>query len=348
MHSRALWAACSSAVLVACGGDPKIGKTATAEEYCRTVSDLTLGSFASCWRMTPAALAAMRGDDGARCVAVQHEVDAGRAAYDAAKGSACAQALAALAPCAAYLAALDPPASCAEALRGAVDPGAPCWSEVDCGGGMCQLDTSCAGHCVAYAAEGEPCRGPCAPGLLCAWVDPSSPQPTCTRPSRGGGPCPCAAGFYCDYGQTPPGGPVTLTPACKAQHADGFCNAPDECAPGYACTGSPSACVPYVGTGGACGATAVCGMGSYCDPMGGSCAPLPDLGDACVLSRDGTTAALQCLRGRCDRYGTKKCVEPKADGEPCASMDECAGYCDMAQARCAGAAPPSQPLCTVP
>jgi len=81
--------------------------------------------------------------------------------------------------------------------------------------------------------------------------------------------------------------------------------------------------------------------------MSSVCAALPDLGQVCVLSRDGTTAELTCMRGRCDRDGTKKCVALKADGEPCTAPDECLGYCDPVQHQCIGGTY-VPPVCTPP
>jgi len=105
--------------------------------------------------------------------------------------------------------------------------------------------------------------------------------------------------------------------------------------------------MPFVGGGAPCGGAAVCGFGYYCDPMRGICAANPDLGEPCILSREGTTAELQCVRGWCDRDGTKACIERKADGEPCTSMYECAGFCDPATQQCAGGSW-SVPVCDVP
>ena len=107
-----------------------------------------------------------------------------------------------------------------------------------------------------------------------------------------------------------------------------------------------SSCIPLVGNGAPCGGAAQCGWGYYCDPATSACAAYPDVGQPCVLSRDGTTAQLPCMRGWCDASGTKTCVAPKADGEPCTSFDQCASFCDAVQQRCTSGYVP--PVCTPP
>ena len=213
-----------------------------------------------------------------------------------------------------------------------------CWSATDCADGFCAATSQCGGQCLAYSTEGQPCTAPCAPGLVCA-ADPSGDTTwgICSKLSDAGGPCPCKQGLYCEDGSGLPGGQSTATPSCQPQRESGFCHQWDACAAGFVCAGDVSSCVPLVGLGASCGAAARCGWGSYCDPATSACAAYPDLGQPCVLTRDGTTAQLPCMHGWCDASGTKKCVSPKADGEPCSSYDECASYaCDTVQQRCVG------------
>src|SRR6266508_3627291 len=225
---------------------------------------------------------------------------------------------------------------------------------MECAGGACSASSfgfiQCSGQCAAYAAEGQECNQTfCAPGLACNFETGSLPSaPICVIPSDAGSGCPCKPGLYCDYGDAP-----DATPTCQELKKGGFCDGPWECALGHTCRGYPSECLPLVGVGSPCGASAVCGWGLFCDSQTSRCAALPTIGESCVLSRDGTTADLQCFGvAWCDKDDTKKCRAPKADGEPCQysqpgwySQLECLGYCDDTQ-HCTGSA--SQPVCTPP
>jgi len=256
--------------------------------------------------------------------------------------------MAALPGCSAYAALMNPGADCTAAVRGTVATNGTCWSASDCADGYCMSTMACGGQCVAYSMEGQPCTTPCAPGLVCTWDSlGGSSYGICSTPSDVDGPCPCKQGLYCDDGFGVAGGGTGASPTCQPQLRSGFCHRGDECAPGFVCTGDVRSCVPLVGLGKQCGAAAQCGWGYYCDSATSGCAAYPDLGQACVLSRDGTTAELMCMRGRCDDAGTKKCVAPKADGEACTSPEECASYaCDSVQQRCISGYVP--PVCTPP
>lgn len=331
-----------AALAGACSSEPRVGSTATALDFCKTLGEIAVEKEGQCQSAAPAFINAEKAQSDALCSGVQAEVEAGRAVYDRAKGGSCALTLASLDGCAA-LSVLEGNllADCTAALTGAVAPGGQCSSEVmnHCAGGYCSAPIPrCSapfptGECVAWLTEGEPCAPPglCAPGLGCS----SATGTVCVAPSGAGGPCPCQAGLYCDS---------TLT--CKAMKTSGSCSGFSECAPGYVCSGSPGSCVPYVGLGASCGATAVCGMGYYCDSGTGKCAALPVVGQPCMLTRAGTTTRLQCVASWCDADGTKICQPRKADGEPCTSQcifqpcifdDQCVGYCDTSTQTCAGA-----------
>src|SRR6266536_3057161 len=98
MHPRALCvyvavlvAACSNS-----GTGTPVGSTADAEAFCTTMSKIAFAKAAQCLSVAPAVIASWDEQVAEGCATVQHEVEAGRAAYDAAKGYACAHALAAL------------------------------------------------------------------------------------------------------------------------------------------------------------------------------------------------------------------------------------------------------------
>ncbi len=348
MHARSQLV-CLAVLITACS-DPgtTVGSTADAEHFCRTLSQLSIDKQAECFKVALAVTSEQAEQVADRCAAMQHEVDAARASYDAVKGSACAHSLAALPGCAAYASMMNPTADCTAAVRGTVGPTGACWSASDCADGYCTSFMGCGGQCVAYSMEGQPCTTPCAPGLVCTWdYLGGSPYGICSTPSDVDGPCPCKQGLFCDYGPAVTGGGSGPPPTCQPQLTSGFCHNFDECAPGFVCAGEVSSCVPLVGLGAPCGAASYCGWGSYCDSATSACAAYPDLGQACVLSRNGTTAELRCIRGTCDSSGTKTCVARKPEGEACTSYDECASYfCDSVQQRCGGVYVP--PVCTPP
>lgn len=325
-----------AALAAACSSKPTVGSTATALDFCRTFGDLAFEKQAQCESTAPAIVDSEKAQNAAAC----SRLDAGRFVYDSAQGESCVLALAALDGCAFEQ---DFPADCRAALTGAVALGAECSTEFmnDCAGGYCSAPMpTCGGpvltgQCVAWLAEGEPCAPPgrCAPGLGCS----SATGTVCVAPSGPGGPCPCQAGLYCDT--------AGATFTCKALKTSGSCGL-FECAPGYACSGYPGSCVPYVGSGASCGATARCGLGYYCDSASGQCRALPAVGEPCVLTDAGTTTQLLCVEGWCDAAGTKICQPMRADGQPCTSdcmfqpctLDgQCMGYCDMSTRTCAGA-----------
>jgi hypothetical protein len=328
-----------------------VGSTATAFDFCKTFSDITADKFGQCWSAAPAVIDELKAQDEVLCPGMQAEVDAGRAVYDPGKGGSCARTLASLDGCTVFLDFLwvGPefrrpvlPADCAAALIGAVAPGGQCSQSMDCAGGYCNAPMSCggpalSGQCVAFPTEGQPCpAGVCLAGLGCNFAFTSAA--VCVALSAADGPCPCQAGLYCDTSGA--------TPNCKATTTNGFCTTGLECAPGYECSGVPKACIPLVGLGARCGGLAECGMGYYCDSGSGTCAPQPTIGQSCVLSRNDTTAQLQCIGGWCDAAGTKACQPRKADGQTCTSYDECIGYCDTSTQTCAGAS--QGPGCIVP
>jgi hypothetical protein len=347
MNRGSTYACAAGAVLLFACGKQDVGSTASALEFCTTTRGIAADNAARCMKMSPAARASFVERGAPTCASVAHEVQMGRASYDPARGAACARAMAEMWDCAfsgvAPEAKLD---DCRLALRGKVDAGGECWSNVDCDGACLLAWPSCSGRCTRPAAVGDSCDAlPCLPGLSCTLelVSGSTYSGRCRVASGPGGPCPCRDGFYCGADQT-----------CQPQRTSGFCERWNECADGFACAGSPGMCLRIAGEGESCGIRP-CGFGYRCDAASSTCVVLPDIGQRCVLEIDGTTGELQCVSGWCDVDGTKACRAPKGEGEPCGDWgpqafpgrhgQECDGYCDPTTQRCVAL---TSATCTAP
>jgi len=113
-----------AALACACSSEPKVGSTATALDFCKTLGEIAAEKGGECESTAPVFIDAEKAQSNARCSGVQAEVDAGRAVYDRAKGGSCALTLASLDGCAALSVLVgNLPADCTAALTGAVAPG---------------------------------------------------------------------------------------------------------------------------------------------------------------------------------------------------------------------------------
>lgn len=303
--------ACSSSG----GGDGGGGTPSTAlTTLCSGFVDAVASQYATCLEATPTIVASMKTLTTGVCQDIANAVAASRATYDGAKGTTCLAALQA-ATCASTEVTLDS-AACSGVLTGTVAPGGACFTDLDCNGGLCNLNETCPGKCVAFIAAGGACGSgapegaACAPGLGC-----DNASQTCKTLSDAGGPCPCKAGTYCN-----------ATNSCVARQTSGSCTSSDQCAFGHDCVSST--CTAFVGVGSGCVAGATpydrsrCGLGSYCDPGTSTCVAWPDVGGSCAYA--------PCQNGYCDS-GTKLCVAPLADGATCSDFSQCliGSYCDV-------------------
>jgi hypothetical protein len=224
-----------AALAAACSSETKVGSTATALEFCKTLRGIAIEKEGLCLSVAPALLDSAKAQVDAGCSQMQAAVDAGRAVYDRAKGASCALALASRDACTA-LAHLegDLPADCTSAFNGAITPGGACSSQgMECAGGYCTaFIPSCgepvlSGQCVAWPTEGEPCPAfICAPGLACGGGG------VCVALSSAGGPCPCQAKLYCDT--------TGATSTCKALKTSGFCQGGSSARPDTRAAASPA------------------------------------------------------------------------------------------------------------
>lgn len=135
-------------------------------------------------------------------------VDEGRLIVDQAAASACVDALAAARDACDLVAFRDAEedidresGSCALVTTGAVENGAPCAGDEECGpGGFCQRDdvTEAEGTCVRPGSAGEECASlACAEGLVCV-------AQVCEPAPQEGEQCPqfqCAEGNVCNNQQ---------------------------------------------------------------------------------------------------------------------------------------------------
>ncbi|WP_437938116.1 kelch repeat-containing protein [Sorangium sp. So ce341] len=255
----------------------------------------------------------------------------------------------------------------AERLTGMFVPGAPCSSDLDCGGlscadGVC-CGTACDGACEAcsIAAGGaedgvcSPLTGPaCDDGNACTQADACQAGACAGAPVGDGAPCDdgnaCTQADACQAGACA-GAPVGDGAPCDDGDA---CTQTDACQAG-ACAGANPV---------ACAAPADGCRAPFCDPVTGRCesalapwgAPCDDgsactQGDRCDAGACGHETAVVCATSApcraaaCDA-ATGACVEsllpdgtPCEDGNPCTIADTCQA------GACAAGAPP---VCPVP
>jgi hypothetical protein len=311
------------------GGGSTVGTAADALQHCTTYWNDYFDRQGSCASMAPALVTANKTSTVVTtCAQLSHEIGAGRARFDTAKGTACLAALRAL-DCTHFAIAANSEtyAPCVGVVSGVVGDGATCYSGFDCVEGFCELGaTGCSGSCVRLGRQGENCDNDCGSGLGCR-------DNSCQPLSQDGGPCPCEEGLRCD-----------ASGACRPQGTAGAaCQGPDDCAFEFECA-SDKTCRRLAGTGETCDAsqdaTAVeCGAGFYCDhsTAPARCAAEPALGAPCVAPADGT---LTCVSGFCDVAGSQRCEALRAEGAGCTQQFECAsGLCSAGHCAAACTAP---------
>ncbi|WP_437967909.1 kelch repeat-containing protein [Sorangium sp. So ce260] len=258
--------------------------------------------------------------------------------------------------------------SSVERLTGVSGFGAPCSSDLDCGGlacadGVC-CDAACDGPCEACsiaaggAADGvcSPLTGPaCDDGNACTQADACLAGACAGAPVGDGAPCDdgdaCTQADACQAGACA-GAPVgdgapcddgdacTQTDACQAGACAGA--APVSCAaPADGC--SASVCDPATGRceralspwGAPCDDGSACTQGDTCDA--GAC-----VHETSVVCQ----ASAPCKAAACDA-ATGECLEsPQPDGTPCDDGDGCtvADACQVGA--CVGGAPVTCPVPT--
>ncbi|HVP66677.1 MAG TPA: hypothetical protein VMT17_05385 [Anaeromyxobacteraceae bacterium] len=293
-----------SALACACGSGS--GGGSTLSSFCASVNAALVKAAVTCLHANQAYVAALNLEfQGIDCTDLQKAADAGRLTFDPKSAQAC---LVAATNCDSFDPEATTPAPCLAALHGNVPVGGTCYQSTDCqAGSFCDTSVdNCPGSCVAYATVGGDCSATlCDPSL---WCDANTN--TCVARASAGTACdplPCQIGLYCS------GSGSSL---CAARLTSGSCDPTlDQCAPGYACTGSGPACMSLVGAGGNCSAdpSTLCGPGFTCG-TDDRCASLPTVGSAC-------TAGQACVAGYCDSTG--RCTAWKRKGDSCSSDAEC-------------------------
>ena len=207
-------------------------------------------------------------------------------------------------------------------LIGKQKQGQPCSSVsggVECAKGLICSQTGQEGVCIPGAAEDSPCveEYDCPDELVC---DPESG--TCQKGGQQGDDCefydadnpelgtektPCADAFLCD--------PRTNT--CEPANCTWgtSCSTEKDCPEDLPCI--MSQCREKSKLNQECYNDEHCAEGR-CDSSYNICVPLAPNGVACQQASD-------CKSGVCDQG---ECAKPVAEGEPCASDQECEGYCD--------------------
>jgi hypothetical protein len=157
---------------------------------------------------------------------------------------------------------------------------------------------------VGAGKPGQPCRASveCGEGLACVGYGPRT-DGACARPPAVGQPC-----------STQVVGAVINQAASAVRHP--------ACARGAWCDGA--VCRVRAAAGSGCSDTSSCAEGLAC--VKGRCGPLLRTGGSCMKSAD-------CAFGLwCDRTGdggAGSCASRRAEGQGCASADECKGRCDL-------------------
>lgn len=286
----------------------------------------------------------------------QAAIDAGTTSYDPALASACLDAQRALG-CSIFLAA--PPQACRDMFTGTIAEGEACSLSEECAGDAYCASAGCPdvpGTCTARKGNGSACASTdeCQDGLACE-------DQVCRTPaSTSGGSCGGDTGLACPIDEIcvteMEGAAGTCTPLTTV--FDGALGDPcdlrafDFCSPDLSCvvtglagTEPEMSCAAIASSGGTCngGIPDMCPLGEYCDAQPfmlmfeGTCRPRPTEGQQCVQALSGSVCAqgLDCVM----IDGTPTCIEVRANGETCATGQEClSGYCESGT--CA-----AQPLC---
>lgn len=265
----------------------------------------------------------------------------GRLGYDAVNAQRCLDAVAS-APCDPVLATRSQGRSCDVVVRPRAATSETCTSDLECEGGVCLHEPSCAGTCVPYASYGAPCgtgdvAHTCDPTV--AWCDG-----TC-RPKQGkgkacGSDVECAVGLACIVGRC--ADPVALDDGA-------LCGDGDPCRSGRSCDPGTRRCTKQLRRGMACASANACQDGLACRGLEGStpgtCTDWQDVGSSCSTTGvSGCPASQACVGGVCMApapvpYTAERCVTATcAAGLGCNLLQVCdwlrprAGTCSGAAA----------------
>ena len=301
-------------------------------------------------------------------VAEQQRVDHGDLTFDPAKARMCLNAIDALSCDEIDLEGnlFDVLQPCREALTGGKSMGESCSQTTDCDPALyCDKSMACPGTCAQPVATGGTCKAGqrCADGQVC-FVPASSTDGTgtCTAPVGEGHACdtemgpPCAGGLRCNTSGSGTSGTcgteVRITTDARMGQPCGFtgrgmltlCSSGLVCVLSSSSSGTGTCMAGGLAENASCPAALPdpCGDGLYCDGATdpgtmGTCKKLPMAGEACAappgaLGSDGPFGDGLCAPGlACDKTASPPtCVEPKANGEDCASSFACAsGYCEI-------------------
>ena len=336
-----------AAALAACGSKASSSSTvASALDYCTSMSTAITDGLAKCENWSSAAAAMVKSQWADTCKSGQKVVDAKRVAYDTTKGTACVNAIKAIADCTTLHEIYDGPSSsdsstlerlapaCSGVLTPEVKVGDACYDSWECASGWCdESNNACPGTCKAAATEGQDCgQMPCAKDLKCWYAfDPGTGATTqaCQKPVGAGQDCSnayCADGLDCDGSSLPP--------TCVAERGPGDPCASVGCKWGLYCDSATSQCATPK-TSGACNGSKECAEGYECaysnTTQSASCKKTAGLDDAC------TTDEYTCGWGYYCEPATSKCAKTPAIGEACDSSSKYCleGYCDSSTSKCA-------------
>jgi len=222
------------------------------------------------------------------------EVRAGLIAFNAARASACLDAIARLANTCAPLAASEADELCEGVAQGRVEADGACSRDAQCVSGYClferELEFGC-GQGTCLEADGEGPVGvqvrPQAEGEFCEWDSQCTGALICLESE-------CHRVLYLELGEECTVG--DLAAACR---------------PSTVCrgtSGGQGACASPARRGAACVDSAECGPGLYCkaseqdDGVAGACLPLEGAEAACESNQ-------QCEPGIVCRVDTRRCGE---------------------------------------
>ena len=260
---------------------------------------------------------------------VQAAIAAHRLGYDSVDAQRCLDAVSS-APCDPVLAARTQGQICNVVVRPRVAAGEHCASDLECEGGACLHEPSCAGTCIAYAGYGAACGDDASPSVAqrcdptVAWCDGTC-QPKRAKGKVCGADRECAVGYACVAGHC--ADPVTLEDGAA-------CGGGDPCKRGRACNPVSRRCEKQLQRGLPCDSALACQDGLACVGLAagtrGLCADWQDAGAACsATGQSGCPLTQACESGVCVApavvpYAGERCVTgPCAIGLGCNLLQVC-------------------------
>lgn len=328
----------------------------SSQIICDTVFTC-LGSFGSLFGTQPACEATFeQGITNGDYQLWQAAIAAGTASYDPEAAQRCSDATSATG-CGLLLAGT--PDACADVWIGTRALGETCSIDQECAGEAYCAGADCpttSGICTMQSPGGGSCDGnrECQAGLACE-------DGTCVVPTGNSGGS-CADQGDCPLDEQCVGAAMGASGICRNRASlqtaglGETCELQGDmvilCEDGASCavTGfmlpmsATLECRAPVAAGAACFAAVpeMCPENQYCQGANpfmlmfeGTCAPLPGVGDDCAMTLFGErcAAGLACVDSRC--------VQPQANGGPCAADGECYS------GRCRGGACVAPELCTL-